>query len=559
MTITHFYTCDADEATAAETNMGADSEGKPFYVFSQGSASEVPMYRAYNPSKGTHLYTTYIDERDVALNENGYAGEGINFWCLPPTIANPPSNATPLYRLYDPTTDDYIYSTNAHEPGDGHRAQGIAGFVYIADPAQHIFPPPTAVQLWRLRTPGGQHFCTANQTEYDNLLGPNVGYNADGTAGWVLPSSPGGPQPFYRSYHPTTGGHLYTVDITESDAAATGGYRGDGISGYIWPNGKELSHTSELYRGYNPTLDDHLYTLDPSEIADAADYHGEYDAGWVLSPDVGPYSGIPMYRFLGDFTRDFILPPATLVGNSNFLMTSFIGNRWNAVMGLTVDIEIQADLVLNSISGGLPTTVPGFSFQLNGQSPKTFNSGWQQYTMSVLNGEIGCEIQNYAADNDYSIGFIVGSANLHSLGKNTLPAGYRFQIALLNDSYGNVLGAEFSVYKGTTKHGSAKLLVKDLPDGATFGSAPILGFQMVLVGPEDGATANFAQGGAGLITYRAASPLYAQPWEPVGFGDVATINWPTGEQSNSYYGQIAATKSKTLNQAFGVQGPAPEK
>src|SRR5579863_9085083 len=146
-----------------------------------------------------------------------------------------------------------------------------------------------------------------------------------------------------------------------------------------------------------------------------------------------------MQRFLGDFTQDYFLPATTLVGNSNFLMTSFIGNRWNPIMGLAVDIEINADLKLGSISGGVAGTPPGFSFQLNGQSPQSYNSGWQQFAVAVTNGEISCAIQNWAAS-AYSIGFVEGSANLHSLGSNTIPAGYRLRIALLNDDYGNILG-----------------------------------------------------------------------------------------------------------------------
>jgi hypothetical protein len=555
MSTTHFLTLDTNEATAAVANMGAIQEGTAFYAFAEPPAAPVPMYRARHDARGTHLYTTFIDERDVALNELGYIGEGIGFWCWPPgSLEGLSPYTTPLYRFYDPFTDDYLYTVDPNESHTSHRAQGIAGYVYVQDVRQHVFAPATAVPLMRLLTPSGQHFCTANEAEYEDLLALNAGYTADGVAGYVFTASTNALQPLFRSYHPSTGGHLYTMDISESDKASQKyGYRGDGISGYIWRPGAQLAGAVALLRGYNATSDDHLYTVNAAELQG---YSPEGTTGYVASNDLDPSTenAQPMQRLRGDFTRDFLLPVTDLVGNSNLLMTSYIGNLWNPIMGLAVDIEIQSDLTADGVTAGVGL---GMSFQLNAQSPIGFNSKWQQYIITLQGGELSCEIQNWSATPSYSIGFIEGAAYLCSLGGDTIPAGYHLQIVLINDDYGNILGAGFSILQGTTIKGQATLLIQNLPSGPAFGAAPILGIQMVIVGPGNGSTATLAHGGAGIISYTADSPLYAQAWDPQGFSEVAQMT-STEEQSNVEYGPTASTKSKTLTQAFGVRVPTPK-
>jgi hypothetical protein len=68
MTTTHFYTADDSEAAAAIANMGAVSEGDPFWAHQQTWSQFVPMYRMLHSATGTHLFTTFIDERDAAIN-----------------------------------------------------------------------------------------------------------------------------------------------------------------------------------------------------------------------------------------------------------------------------------------------------------------------------------------------------------------------------------------------------------------------------------------------------------------------------------------------------------
>jgi hypothetical protein len=541
---THFYTTSDTEAAAAMANMNATSEGDPFWAYLRNSSQFVPMYRLLHPAKGTHLFTTFIDERDAAVNEEGYQGEGIGFWCMPPGSPTGP-NVAQLFRGYDPQTDDHLYSLDESETGYPYRKEGVACLVLAAKTIG-------ALPLWRFRSPQGLHFYTTNP---DELLGEH--YIGEGACGWVLTSPPGGPQPFYRSYSPVTGGHLYTLSIAEHDAASkNSGYRGDGIACFIWPDGAQPTHTVKLSRAYNSTLDDHLYTTDPGEYTDATQkwsYAGEGVAGWVLSPEVGRFNPVvgPVHRLLGSFGDDFfLLPPglpASLSNNSNFIITSEIGGGINTIAGLQIDIAVTSDITVESVSAG----DLGVSFQLNAVSPEFYASVWQQFVLFLDNGEIICEIQNWT-QSPYAVGFIVGSANVCHIGGNTLRAGHSLRISLLNDDYANILGAEFFVYDGHKTIGHHRLLVKDFPNGLALGAAPIVGFQVVVVGPGGGAQVVLAPGGAGLITYTAAVPLCAATQAP----SVAEYSFKgmveTAEQSNCVYGEIASTKSKTLTQTFGV-------
>ena len=546
MPTTHFYTIDATEAAAAIANMGATSEGQPFWACTGNRSKFVPMYRLVHPATGSYLFTTFIDEHDAAVNEEGYQGQGIGFWCLPPD-ASDTTGATQLYRGYNPKTDDHLYSLDWSETGYPYKREGVAGFVMTSQVAG-------SSPLYRFRSPTGLHFYTTQPNE--DILGLN--YIAEGTCGFVITSAQAVPQPFYRAYNPATGGHLYTLDFAEYDAASKNdGYRGDGIAFYIWPDGMQPAGALKLLRAYNGALDDHFYTTDPAEFAKALQHHvyaNEGTAGWVLPPQMGIRFELlvaPVQRFFGDFVNDFfLLPdnlPASLSSNSNFILNSIVGAGIGPITGLEVDIEITADLTVSSVSSG----DPGFSFQLNGLSPDFYASVWQQFCLFLDDGEIACEIQNWT-QSPYAVGFIVGSANICNISGNTLKAGHRLSIKLISDDYANILGAEFSVYSGKKSLGHHQLLIKNFPNGVAQGAAPIVGFQVVLVGPGAGAQVNFAAGGAGLISYNAAVPLTAATQAPSNVEFVFTGMVETAETSNCTYGEIASTKSKTLAQTFGV-------
>jgi hypothetical protein len=85
--------------------------------------------------------------------------------------------------------------------------------------------------------------------------------------------------------------------------------------------------------------------------------------------------------------------------------------------------------------------------------------------------------------------------------------------------------------------------------GIAFGSAPILAFQLLLVGTGGDSTTTFQAGGSGTLRYTAVSPLQATTQLPANVGFPVT---GTGENSTITYGPIAATFSKTHTQTVSV-------
>lgn len=544
LSITHFYTQSDTEAMAAMANMLAISEGDPFWAFTQSNSQFAPMYRLVHPGAG-HLFTTFMDERDAAVNEDGYIGEGIGYWCVPANLTTL-LQTQPLFRLYNAALDDHFYTLDPNEISAGYTREGIACLVLSQQ-------TDGSVPLFRLRSPLGLHFYSVDTVERQTLL--NEGYVDEGTTGFVLASMGGVPKPLFRSYHPKTGGHLYTADITEHDAATKSyGYRGDGISCFLWPDGMQPSSgVISLLRAYNSVIDDHFYTTDAAEHANAVQNLGYADegiAGWVLSNDVGRFTELaaPVHRLSGDFANNFLLLPpglpSFLSSNSNFFITSAIGATVNPIVGLDVELSITSDITAESVNFG----DLGMGFQLNGYSPQFYTSSWQQFGIFFEGGELTCEIQNWAKS-PYEVGFVVGSATLCHIKGNTLKAGHRLRVVLEEDEFANILGADFYAYDGKNQLGHKKLLVKNFKYGTAFGAAPIVGFQYVLVGPYDAEKVTLAPGGAGILTYQSAVALAASSQLP------PNTEWPdvgTGEESNAIYGEITATKSKILNQTLSV-------
>jgi hypothetical protein len=129
----------------------------------------------------------------------------------------------------------------------------------------------------------------------------------------------------------------------------------------------------------------------------------------------------------------------------------------------------------------------------------------------------------------------------------------RFIISLQNDSSGNVVAATYTVFdpQGNMigNHTTDLLSI-----GAKLGSlAPIIAFELNLVGPVNSESAILASG-AGTIVYQAANTLTAFSMEPA----CAESGYVTAETANSFYGELPATPSQQpITQTFSVNGDAP--
>jgi len=141
----HLYTTNAADigtTTPGQTgNHGYSSEGVAFHIFAHPHPGLVPLYRYWNPNTKDHLYTANAGEIGTTTpgqtGNHGYTSEGLLGYVSP----NPFHGGVPVYRYWQPTTHDHLYTTNAGEigktnPGEvgnhGYSSEGIVGYVVHA-------------------------------------------------------------------------------------------------------------------------------------------------------------------------------------------------------------------------------------------------------------------------------------------------------------------------------------------------------------------------------------------------------------------------------------------
>ena len=137
--------------------------------FAQTSqASE--MYRLYNPNSSEHFYSSNAVEKDILTNA-GWYDEGIGWQA--------PDSGTDVYRLYNPNAGDHHYTTNAAEKdvlvGKGWKFEGVSWH----SAAENKLP------VYRVYNPNakgaGAHHYTLSAGERDSLV--SRGWQAEGI-GW---------------------------------------------------------------------------------------------------------------------------------------------------------------------------------------------------------------------------------------------------------------------------------------------------------------------------------------------------------------------------------------
>ena len=234
-------------------------------------------------------------------------------------------------------------------------------------------------------------------------------------------------------------------------------------------------------------------------------------------------------------------PPSGLGSNSNYILYS----NCQSLLEVSVSICVTEDIVSNI----------GFGFQLNAYSPKNKTSAWQQYVIAVLNAaELIGAVDNWPVSGTNIINRSFALCPLG--GANTIPAGYQLTISLQNDANGNITGATYVVVDraGVTR-ASVTTSLLSIPGVTEADLAPIVAFELNLVGPDNGRRATLSSG-AGTITYSAWSqrPLTVVNQEPSSCTESGYI---TGETANSFYGEMPAGPSSSLTQSFAVDTERP--
>lgn len=159
--------------------------------FDSGNANvaDVPVYRVYNHSTGEHLYTTNAAERDLLAASGSWVYEEGGGW------TSPGFSAYPVYRLYNPHGVEHFYTKSAEEKDmlvkAGWNYEGIA--FYSADPS-------TGLPLYRCYNKNARannHHYTPVKAEADWLVTMGWRYEGisfyakDPNAAYSLPDNEG--------------------------------------------------------------------------------------------------------------------------------------------------------------------------------------------------------------------------------------------------------------------------------------------------------------------------------------------------------------------------------
>jgi hypothetical protein len=406
-----------------------------------------------------------------------------------------------------------------------------------------------------------------------SLVGPSLAeYNGSLYAGWrgavndqslhfaefngsnweTVPAIPGNPSSSVGPSLAPYGSSLY---------AAWKGSEGDeniyyaAFSNGAWSGRTQIPNVGSSVGPALALFGPYLYAMWKGEGNDQSLYYARFDGSWSSQ------NTLP-----GNTGQDVVpTPEGGLTDNHNY----WIYSNCNPITGLTVTIDVTQNMVYQSTSKGSGI---GFSFQLNAFSQLGDNIiiGWQQFiynvnTKDAPQTEFHGQFETWSAHptiNGISLNgsdlINHGAVVVNPLPGNGAPAGYKLTISLGTDNNSNVNSATFTVTDPNSNNGQpysktisplGLQLDGSLPKAlqgpiteAYF--APILAFQLVLVGPDE--THVQLSSGAGNITYAASVPLTALNAPPS-----CVKNVTTGETANSVYSTISAG-SGTLTQTFWV-------
>jgi hypothetical protein len=189
-------------------------------------------------------------------------------------ISTQPMN--PIVRAYG--WGEHFYTLSGSE---------AAGARYTIESLMAFFLPPSqqagTVPFYRCWVASiGKHLYTVSP----NCEGAG---NNEGALGFIATGPQDGTTPLYRLYY-TSGDHLYTTSAAERDSSQTGGYRYEGIAGYVWPN------DNVFWLVGSPTPLVNLRRVVVGNDSRTADHDTTRDA-WVAAGgrSVGSYAWIPAW------------------------------------------------------------------------------------------------------------------------------------------------------------------------------------------------------------------------------------------------------------------------
>ncbi|EED80862.1 predicted protein [Postia placenta Mad-698-R] len=190
-------------------------------------------------------------------------------------------SSVPQYSSLD-MTDTCRCKTECNCPSDGCQCAPTCG----CDSGCHCKPKPDpacgnphdAIPFLRAYNPSWtDHFYTTDAAEMKHAVA-DLGFTAEGNAGYVFKTQVGATIPLYRLYQPTALDHFYTTSESEKNTAvAKDGYVFESIIAYVYSS--QICGSIPLYRLYNAAVIDHFYTISASERANAAASDGYTEEG----------------------------------------------------------------------------------------------------------------------------------------------------------------------------------------------------------------------------------------------------------------------------------------
>lgn len=421
---------------------------------------------------------------------------------------------------------------------------------------------------WKLQKaiPGASSLVGASLAEYDHKLYAGwrgaVGDQSmhfaqfDGSSWEAVPSIPGNPGSSVGPSLAPYGTSLY--------AAWKGADQDENIyyaafSNGSWSGATQIPNVGSSIGPALAAFGSDLYAMWKGEGDDQSLYYASFNGSWSSQ------NTLP-----GNTGQDVVpTPEGGLAQNHNY----WIYSNCNPITDLKVTIVVHEDMVYESTTKGKGK---GFAFQLNAfsQIGENIIVGWQQFVFGIktptspqteFHGQLDIWPVSHTI-NGISTGgnnlINLGAVVVNSLPSNGVPEGYTLTISLGTDNSSRVNSATFSVTDPNSNNGQPysttittgtpqdpKQLASSLPPQlqgpiTDVDLAPILAFQLVLVGPDE--THVLLSSGAGTITYSASSPLTALNSPPP-----CIKNTVTGESTNSVYSTISVG-SGTLTQQFWV-------
>jgi uncharacterized protein (TIGR03437 family) len=193
----------------------------------------------------------FTGQRHIWMQALDYNKRSTNWLIYGVWLPNATSvNARPWYRIYDPFSRSYLYSSDKNEydtlGARGFVHQGISGVVLDSPTTVGGISNSAWYRVFVAST--NSHFWTSDRNEFLTLINQQQAYVGEGVAAFVMPyiNAQGqvSPQvtdaiPFWRAAYQGANLHFWTSDPNEYNGTngkqLPAGYAGEGIACYIFP------------------------------------------------------------------------------------------------------------------------------------------------------------------------------------------------------------------------------------------------------------------------------------------------------------------------------------